>query len=228
MCVECPTGWECCGYRWGNCICQRPVWNSCCKRIDDPHCASENAAIAARTVEIIYAKANGLGHFFERAKNITKDLVQKSKDLLEGVVEKGKKLAENIIDKTLKALRSAGDRLYKAIDVFRTTESAVAFAKKSLGIAKRELENVKKLYKVGVKALKALKSFIATKIINIHEIYFKVALSVANSGKFQCRMKGVVVGRNLDVNLNFDIKDILSIAKSLGEKVISGISDFIG
>ena len=212
----------------GNCTCKRPVWNSCCKRIDDPHCISENAAVAARTVEL-YANANGwLGSLVERAKNITKDLAQKSKDVVEGLVEKGKKWTENVIETALKALRSARDSLYKAIDVFRKAESVVAIAKKSLDLAKGALENVKNVYKVGVKALKALRDFIATNIINIREIYFKVALSVARGGKFQCRVKGVVVGRDLNVNLNFDVKDILSIAKSLSEKVISGISDFIG
>lgn len=219
MCVECPTGWECCGYTWGNCTCKRPVWNSCCKRIDDPECASKNAECATRIAEL-YVTANGFRSAFEKAKNITRDFVS-------GVVEKGRNWAENILENTLNALRSAKDSLYKAIDAFRKAEMAVTIAKQSLDIAKTALDKVKNVYKVGVKAAKALRSFIATKIISIHEVYFKVALSVAESGKFQCRVKGVVVGRNLNVNLKFDVRDVLSIAKSLGEKVISGISDFI-
>ena len=36
------------------------------------------------------------------------------------------------------------------------------------------------------------------------------------------------MGKNIDVELRFDTSDILVIAKSLGERAISGISSFIG
>ena len=59
-------------------------------------------------------------------------------------------------------------------------------------------------------------------------MYFKVKLSVANGGKFKCRVKGVLMGKNINLKLDFDTNDILGIAKSLGERAVSGISKFIG
>ena len=87
---------------------------------------------------------------------------------------------------------------------------------------------MKATYRVGVSALKAITKFTLTKIINIKEMYFKVQLSAANGGKFLCQVKGVLVGRNIDLNLRFDTHNILSIAKSLGEKALPGISKFFG
>lgn len=101
-------------------------------------------------------------------------------------------------------------------------------ARHTLDIAIVFLEGVKKLYRIGVEALSALATFILTKIINIREIYFKVGLSVANGGRFQCRVKGVLLGLNVDLNLDIDTRNIWSIAKSLADKAFSGLSKFIG
>ena len=37
----------CCGTAWGTCICKRPTWNSCCKRVTDPTCLAANAGCYA-------------------------------------------------------------------------------------------------------------------------------------------------------------------------------------
>ena len=34
----------CCGRAWGKCVCTRPGWDNCCKRITDPACTARNAA----------------------------------------------------------------------------------------------------------------------------------------------------------------------------------------
>lgn len=101
-------------------------------------------------------------------------------------------------------------------------------AKRSLDIAIGFLEAVRVTYKVGVKAISAVANFVLTKIINIREIYFRVGLRAASGGAFVCRVKGVLMGGNIDVNLKVDTRNILSVARSLAEKAISGLSKFIG
>ena len=90
------------------------------------------------------------------------------------------------------------------------------------------LEGVKLTYKIGVYAITALAEFVLTKIINIREIYFRVALSVAKGGEFMCRIKGVLLGLNLDLALKVNTRDITSVIKSIADRVISGLSNFIG
>ena len=107
-------------------------------------------------------------------------------------------------------------------------QGVVNSAKRVLDLAVRALDVVRATYRVGVGALNAIAKFTLTKIINIREMYFKVQLSAANGGKFQCRVAGVLMGRNINLNLSFDTRNILSIAKSLGEKAVSGISNFFG
>ena len=101
-------------------------------------------------------------------------------------------------------------------------------AKSVLDAAIAVLDGVRATYRAGVNALSAITKFALTQIINIREMYFHVKLSVANGGVFDCRVKGVLMGKNINVQLRFDTSDILAIAKSLGERAISGISNFIG
>ena len=104
----------------------------------------------------------------------------------------------------------------------------VSAAKGTLDIAIAGLTAVRKTYRAGVEALSAFANFALTEIINIREMYFKVALSVADGGEFQCRVKGVLMGNNIDLNLALNIRNPLELAKSLGEKAISGIKSFFG
>ena len=119
-----------------------------------------------------------------------------------------------------------------AIDVAKgiltVAQGAVSLAKGILQGAIYFLEGVKRLYRVGVEALAAIANFVLTKIINIREVYFKVGLSVANGGEFECRIKGVLLGNNIDIHLKFDTRNIWSLVKALAEKAISGLSKFIG
>ena len=59
-------------------------------------------------------------------------------------------------------------------------------------------------------------------------MYFKVELSVANGGEFQCRVVGTLMGENINVNLDFDVRNPLKLAKSLADRAISGLSEFVG
>ena len=129
--------------------------------------------------------------------------------------------AKKVVDKSTATLN-----LVKA--ALSAAQGVVNYAKGALDLAVKALDVVRTTYRVGVSALKAIAKFTLTKIINIKEMYFKVQLSAANGGKFQCRIKGVLVGRNIDLNLSFDTHNILSIAKSLGEKALPGISKFFG
>ena len=107
-------------------------------------------------------------------------------------------------------------------------QGLVDAAKGTLDIAIAGLTAVRKTYRAGVEALSAFANFALTEIINIREMYFKVALSVADGGEFQCRVKGVLMGNNIDLDLALNVKNPLELAKSLGEKAISGISGFFG
>ena len=130
-------------------------------------------------------------------------------------------LAIKIVDKSRVTLDVAKAALSVA-------QGVVNVAKRSLDVAIAFLEGVKRTYRVGVNAISALANFALTKIINIREMYFKVGLSAASGGKFQCRVKGVLMGKNINVNLSFDTRNIGTIAKSLAERAVSGISKFIG
>ena len=104
----------------------------------------------------------------------------------------------------------------------------VSAAKGTLDIAIAGLTAVRKTYRIGVKALSVFADFALTEIINIREMYFKVALDVANGGEFRCRVKGVLIGVDFDLNLKLNVRSPLELAKSLGESAISGISNFFG
>lgn len=136
------------------------------------------------------------------------------------------------LDLILQGAIKVVDKSRVTLDIAKTALSAaqgvINSAKRLLDLAIKALDVVRATYRVGVGALNAIAKFTLTKIINIKEMYFKVQLSAANGGKFQCRVKGVLVGKNINLNLSFDTKNILSIAKSLGEKAVSGISKFFG
>ena len=130
-------------------------------------------------------------------------------------------VAIKVVDKSKVTLNVAKGALSVA-------QGVVNVAKRSLDLAIGFLEGVKKTYRVGVNAISSLANFALPKIINIRDMYFKVGLSAASGGKFQCRIKGVLMGNNINVNLSFDTGNIGTIAKSLAERAVSGISKFIG
>ena len=90
------------------------------------------------------------------------------------------------------------------------------------------LEGVKVTYNVGISAISALTDFVLTEIINIREIQFRAGLSVAKGGEFMCKIRGVLLGKDLNVSVNFNIRDITSLIKNIAEKAITGLSSFIG
>ena len=255
MCIGCPSGWECCGRAWGKCICKRPRWDSCCERVKDPACITASANIAGFSLKGISKSigkgiSKGIGKVGDTAKGISKDIGDTAKGISKdiGDTAKGiskdigdtaKDISKGISDPLKKSLARALQGAKKVVDTSRhsldvakgilsAAQGALDAAKAPLDLANKALDVVKATYKAGVSALSALAKFALTKIIAITEMYFKVGLRVANGGKFQCRVKGVLMGKSFEEQLYFDTKNIFVIAKSLGEKAISGISKFIG
>ena len=101
-------------------------------------------------------------------------------------------------------------------------------AKLALDAAIVVLEGIKITYKVGVQAITALVDFAFKKLLNIREMYFRVALGSAKGAEFECRIRGVLLGVNFDVKLKFNLRNIWSLIRSLAEQAISGLSKFIG
>ena len=124
------------------------------------------------------------------------------------------------------------DKSRHALDVVKgvlsLAQGAMHVAKLVLDGAIAFLEGVKVTYRVGVSAISALADFVLTKIVNIQEIHFRVSLQAANGGEFMCRIRGVLMGMNLDLNINFNTGNIWALIKSLGEKAITGLGGFIG
>ena len=216
VCVGCSRGWHCCGMVWNRCVCHRPGWDSCYHRVSDATCHAHNAACWA----------------------------------LKRPLDLALKAAIWVVDKSRHALDVAKGALHVARGV-------VYAARQSLNAANAFLEGVKRLYSVGVNAISAharfiltqiinirdiyfnvglnvanaisaRARFILTQIINIREIYFNVGLNVANGGRFQCRVTGTLMGQNININLDIDIRNVWSFAKSLAERALSGLSKFIG
>ena len=124
------------------------------------------------------------------------------------------------------------DKSRHALDIVKialtVAQGVLHGAKVVLDGAKLFLEGVKITYKIGVSAIIALTDFVLTEIINIREIHFRVALSAAKGGEFMCRIKGVLLAQNLDLEVKFNTKDITSLIKNIADRVFSGLSSFIG
>ena len=101
-------------------------------------------------------------------------------------------------------------------------------AKLALDAAIVVLQGIKITYKVGVKAISALVDFAFTKILNIREMHFRVALGTAKGAEFECGIRGVVLGVNFNLRVKFNLFDIWSLIKYIAEQAISGLSKFIG
>ena len=136
------------------------------------------------------------------------------------------------LDLILQGARVVVDKSRHILDVAKgalsIAQGALRGVQKLLDVAKAALEGIKIAYRVGVNALSALANFVLTQIVNIREMYFKVALGAASGGEFACRIKGVLMGQNLDINLQFNTRNIWSLVKSLAERAMSGLSKFIG
>ena len=145
-----------------------------------------------------------------------------------GVCHAARKPLDTALKGALKALDASKNILDAAKGVLTGAQHTVDGAKAGLDGAILALEGVKQAYNVGFHAMGALFDFTVPTIINIREMYFKVGLNVASGGKFQCRVIGVIMGHNINVNLDFDIHNIQTIAKRLAEYGVSGISKYFG
>ena len=139
-----------------------------------------------------------------------------------------KKTLEGTLRGVTKTLDFSKKKLDGAKAILSAAQGVINKAKNSLDGVVAALEQVKNAYRVGVSAIDALARFTQSKIIGIREIYFKVGLSVANGGKFKVRIECVLMGRSYKLTLDFDTRDVLSFAKKLAERALSGLSKFIG
>ena len=89
------------------------------------------------------------------------------------------------------------------------------------------LEAVKVAYKVGVSAISALVNFALTQTINIQEIYFRTALSEASGGEFMCRVRGVLMGKQLDMVDSFNARNIWPLVRKVAERAVLGLGTVI-
>ena len=138
------------------------------------------------------------------------------------------------LDLILKAAVVVVNKSRRVLDVAKVAlslaQGVLHASKKTLGAANVVLKGIKNAYKVGANALSALVKFagIFGKLIDIRHIYFRSALGKAKIGEFECRVRGVLIGANLDIMVKFNIRDVLSLIKNIAERAISGLSKFVG
>ena len=97
-------------------------------------------------------------------------------------------LLKKPLDLILRVAIVVVDKSFHSLDVAKVAltvaQGILHGAKVVLDGAIAFLVGVKITYKVGVSAITALVDFALTKLINIREIYFKVALGAASRGEF--------------------------------------------
>jgi hypothetical protein len=138
-----------------------------------------------------------------------------------------KETAKGVLRTAQGALTASRSTLDGANAVLEAAKAPITAAQGTLDLANTVLEGVKIAYQAGTQAVTFIAKFALTKILRITEMYFRVELSVANGGVFQCRVKGVLVGNSFDESFTFDTSDILGIARSLADKAAKGISNYI-
>ena len=111
-----------------------------------------------------------------------------------------------------------------ALNIARDT---VRVAEQALVAAKDSLEQVKRLYQVGVKASSLLTKFAATQIITIRRIYFRAGLSVVSEGRFMCNVNGVLKGQQLNKYLQIDVRNMSLIITAVSKILLPGLEKFI-
>lgn len=103
--LPCPRGWKCCKKIWGRCVCKRPIFRGCCKRIPNPICVKRNAICWGLKRSADLALRGGVA-FLNRAK--------RSLDVAKGPVHVGRALihaAKRSLDVVIRALEGV-KRLY--------------------------------------------------------------------------------------------------------------------
>ena len=103
----------------------------------------------------------------------------------------------------------------------------VRISKKSLDVVNAILEGVKRTYRAGTQALAAVARFGLGGVFDVKELSFDVALSAAATGHFRVSAVVKIFGRSKRFGLNINLRNILSFVKSIGNKVIGGLRNFI-
>ena len=141
-------------------------------------------------------------------------------------------LLKKPLDLILQAAIFVVDKSRHVLDVAKVAltlaQGVLHTVKLGLDAANVVLEVIKVTYKIGVKAISALVDFALTKVLNIREMHFRVALGSAKGAEFECGVRGVLLGVNFNLRVKFNLFDIWSLIKFFAERAISGLSKFIG
>ena len=128
--------------------------------------------------------------------------------------------AEKTVDGSKVTLDAANGVLEGAKGVVRAT-------KHTLDVANAALAAAKATYKVGADAATAITRFALNDLFNIKSITFDVTLSAASGGSFSGSVSARILGKNVNVSLNIDVRNIVSMAKQLADRAIGGLSKFV-
>lgn len=130
----------------------------------------------------------------------------------------------------LETARTALDSSRHSLDVvriaFRAAEEVLSGAQEAVELASDALEVVEDTYQVGMRAVTKIAQFGLSGVINIQEITFSTALSVASTGRFSVTVRARLLGAEATLGVNLDLRDITGAARELGDHVTSGLSDF--
>ena len=147
-----------------------------------------------------------------------------------GLCIAARKSASEALALAERAVNSARITLDAAKLTLEGAMRAVNTARDSLNVANLALEAARRTYRAGAEAATALTRFAANAndLFSIRTITFDVTLSAASGGSFSGRVSARIFGRNVNVALNINLRNIASMARQLAEEAIDGLSSFIG
>ena len=130
--------------------------------------------------------------------------------------------ALTIAEETVNAAQGS---LKVAEGVLEAAKAVVSTAKYSLDAANGILEAAQVTYQVGTDVAGRIASFGLNGLVNIREISFDVDLSAASGGSFSGSVRAVFLGQaEVTVSLSVNLRDIVSMAKQLAERIGDGFA----
>ena len=130
----------------------------------------------------------------------------------------------------LEAARITLDSSRHSLDVvriaLRAAEEVLSGAQEAVELASDALEVVEDTYQVGMRAATKIAQFGLTGIVNIQEITFRTSLSVVSTGSFSVSIRARLLRVQTTVGVSLDLRDITGVARELGDRVTSGLSNF--
>lgn len=123
------------------------------------------------------------------------------------------------------AVRESQVTLDIAKVTFDVAKAAVNQAKYTLDAAVAALEVVQHTYRIGVEAATLISSIGLGNMISIEKLEFEVSLSTAATGAFSGSVTACFAGQaSTTISIHIDLFNPISMARELGEHVVSGLS----